>query len=122
MPSIRELRLGGGGLVRRGDVHAAIVLDIDLHAGFVDDLVDHLAAGADDLADLVRIDGEADDLGRVLGQMRARRGQRLQHFAEDVHAAVIRLGERLAQDRLVDALDLDVHLDGGDALVRYPRP
>ena len=48
--------------------------------------------------------------------MRARRGQRLQHFAEDVHAAVIRLGERLAQDRLVDALDLDVHLDGGDAL------
>ena len=54
------LRIGGR------DVDAAVVLDVDLDAGIGDDLVDDLSAGADDFADLIGIDGEGDDLGRLL--------------------------------------------------------
>src|SRR5699024_1682625 len=88
-------RLGGGGLVGGGDVDAAIVLDVDLHARFGDDLVDHLAARSDDLADLFGVDGEAHDLGRVAAQVLARLVQRIQHDLEDVQAARQRLAERL---------------------------
>ena len=38
------------------------------------------------------------------------------HLAEDVHPAVLRLGERLLHDRRGDAGDLDVHLQRGDAV------
>src|SRR5262249_2258365 len=42
-------------------------------------------------------------------------GERLAHLAEDVHAAVLGLAERDPHDLLVDAGDLDVHLQRGDA-------
>src|SRR5579863_4061712 len=43
--------------VQRGDVDGSVVLDVDLrHAGIGDDLVDHLAAGADHVFDLGGID------------------------------------------------------------------
>jgi len=46
----------------------------------------------------------------------ARAGQRLGHLTEDMHPAVLRLRERLLHDGFVDASDLDVHLERGDAL------
>ena len=68
---------------------------------FGDDLVDHLAARSDDLADLVRIDREADDLGRVGAQVLGRGcGQHFEHLAQDEQAALQRLCQRLTQNRL----------------------
>ena len=46
----------------------------------------------------------------------ARAGQRLGHLAEDVQAAVLGLAERDLHDLLGDAVDLDVHLQRGDAV------
>ena len=46
----------------------------------------------------------------------ARRGQRLGHLAEDVQAAVLGLRQRDLHDLFGDALDLDVHLQRGDAV------
>lgn len=46
--------------------YAAIVLDIDLNAGLLDDLVDYLALFADYIADLLRIDGDLNDLRSIL--------------------------------------------------------
>ena len=43
--------------------------------------------------------------------------ERLRHLAEDVHPALARLGERVAEDLERHARDLDVHLQGGDALL-----
>ena len=107
------------GVVGGSDVDAAVVLDIDLHAAAVgDDLVDHLAAGPDDFANLLGVDGEADDLGRVGAQMITRGGDSLKHLAQDMQTAFQRLRKRLAEDLLVDTLDLDVHLNGGDAVHR----
>ncbi len=44
-------------------------------------------------------------------------GERLEHLAEDVQASLARLIERALEDRALEARDLDVHLDGGDARV-----
>ena len=104
-----RLRVGGG------DLHRAVVLDVDLGAGLLDDLADHLAAGADHFADLVGRDVEHLDARRVLAELGARLRQRLRHLAEDVHAAVLRLGQRDLHDLFGDAGDLDVHLQRGDA-------
>jgi hypothetical protein len=56
--------------------------------------------------------------GAKLGELAARRLDRLGHLAEDVHPALARLGERVAEDLERHARDLDVHLEGGDALLR----
>jgi hypothetical protein len=56
---------------------------------------------------------------RLLG---ARLGERLVHLAEDVQAAFAGLLQRLLHDLEVEPLDLDVHLDGRDALLACRRP
>ena len=53
-----DRRLRGIG-VDRGDLDRAVIVDVDLGAGRLDDLADDLAAGADDLADLVLRDRES---------------------------------------------------------------
>ena len=57
-------------LVGRRDVHAAVVLDVDLDAGLLDDAADRLAARADDVADLLGRDADRDDARRVGGDVR----------------------------------------------------
>src|SRR4051812_27591465 len=111
-PVDRRLRRLG---VYRGDLDRAVVVDIDLGAGRLDDLANDLAAGADDLADLVARDRECRDPRRVLADFLARPGQRLRHLAEDVAASVFRLIERDAHYLLGDRGDLDVHLQRRDA-------
>ena len=49
---------------------------------------------------------------------RAGLGQDLGHLVEDRQAGREGLLEAVADDRLADALDLDVHLQGGDAVPR----
>ena len=49
-------------------------------------------------------------------QLAADFAERLGHLAEDMGAAVLRLGEGGAHDLLGDAGDLDVHLERGDAV------
>ncbi|KTT91493.1 hypothetical protein NS44R_14805, partial [Mammaliicoccus sciuri] len=100
-----------------GDLHGAVVLDVDLGAGLLDDLADHLSAGADHFADLVGGDLEGLDARSIFAELGARRGQGLGHFTQDVDAPFLGLGKRNLHDLLGDALDLDVHLERGDALV-----
>ena len=56
------------------------------------------------------------DARRVLAELGARLAERLRHLAEDVQTPVLRLVERGLHDLLGDALDLDVHLQRGDAV------
>src|SRR5262249_27347876 len=97
------------------DLDRAVVGDVNLGSGLLHDLADHLAARADHLADLVDRDRDHFDARRVRAELGAMRGERLAHLAEDVHAAVLGLAERDPHDLLVDAGDLDVHLQRGDA-------
>ena len=57
----------------------AVVINVDLGAGLCHDLLDHAAALADDLADLVRVNVQGDHLGSVLADLRPGLGNCRQH-------------------------------------------
>src|SRR5688572_8969577 len=65
--------LGGlrGGSVHRGDDDGAVVLDVDLRAGFLGDRLDGRTALADHFADLVRMDLHGQQARRVVAQLLA---------------------------------------------------
>src|ERR1035437_7247396 len=98
------------------DLDRAVVLDVDLGAGFLLDLADHGAALADDVADLLGVDLDGDDARRVVAHLGAARRDDRVHLVEDGHSGFVGLLEAGPNDRLVDALDLDVHLESGHAL------
>ena len=104
--------------VRMIDDHLSVVIDIDLHlvAG-VDDLVDHLSARADDILDLVGLDEHHMRLRRIRADIRTRLADGLHHVCQDLLARALGLRQRLFEDLLRDAFDLDVHLHGRDALL-----
>ncbi|MNW47842.1 hypothetical protein D3C74_251860 [compost metagenome] len=101
--------------VRRSDKYAAVLFDIDFHAGFFDDLVDDLAACPDDIADLVRIDVHDNDLRRVRRQMLLRLLNALHHFGQDKHPTFSGLFQSIGQNLPVDSVDLDIHLNSRNA-------
>jgi hypothetical protein len=106
----------GGFLVGGADEDRAVFLDVDVGAELVGHAADGLATLADDEADLVGVDLDAEDARRPLGQLAARLGERLAHALEDEEPRLARLLERLGEDLEGDAGDLDVHLQGRDAV------
>ena len=107
-------RLPAAFLVDRGDEDATVVLDVDLRAGLLGDLADHLASGTDDVADLVRVDEDRGDPRRVVAHLGARPRQDRQHLVEHEEPRLPRLLEGLGHDLVGQAFDLDVHLQGRD--------
>src|SRR6185312_13070836 len=105
-------RLAVGG----GDLHRAVVFDVDLGAGLFDDLADHLAARPDHFADLVGRDLDLLDARGVFAQLLAAVIQGFVHFAQDVQTATLRLFQRDLHDLFGDAGNLDVHLQRGDTV------
>ncbi|OQA06589.1 MAG: hypothetical protein BWY66_01788 [bacterium ADurb.Bin374] len=103
------------GLIGADDRDVAVVTGVDLDLALFLDLADGLSAGSDQVADLVRIDVDRLDAGGVDRQRGAGLRDRLHHLLENVHAAQLRLRERGLHDLEGDAVDLDVHLQGGDA-------
>ena len=100
-----------------GDAHRAVLFDVDLGVGVGGDLLDHRAALANDVADLLRVDGEADHLGRIGGELGTGLPDAGQHhFVQDLHAGGPGLFKRLLDDLQRQAVALDIHLDGGNAL------
>src|SRR5580704_6599469 len=66
------LCLAPGGAAHRGNLHRAVVFDVDRRAGLFGDLADDRTTLADDVANLFLIDLERDDRGRPVGHFRAR--------------------------------------------------
>src|SRR5439155_18277587 len=114
-PNPVDRRLRGVG-VDRGNLDRAVIVDVDLRAGGLDDLADDLAARTDHLADLILGDRDRRDARRVFADLVACPGQRLGHLAEDVGAPVARLIERDPHDLLGDRGHLRIHLQRGDAV------
>ena len=115
-------RMLGALAVGGGDEDRAVVLDVDLGAGLFLDGADHLAARADHRADLVDRDLDGGDARGVRLELGAGRRDDRQHLVQDDQARLAGLLERLGHDLGGDALDLDIHLQGGDALGRCRRP
>ena len=96
----------------------AVVVDVDLGAGIGNNLLDDAAALTDDLADALGVDVHGDHLGRILADLGARLGDAGQHdLVEDLHARVIGDLKGVLDDGHRQAVVLEVHLDGGDALL-----
>ena len=112
------LRLAPRGAADRGDLHRAVVLDVDGGAGLFGDLPNDRATLADDVADLLLIYLQGDDRRRPVGHLFARGAQYLVHFAQNVQTPMTRLIERNAHDLRGHTLDLDIHLQGRDAVLR----
>ena len=110
LDAFRSLLVGGA------DEDRAVVLDVDVGAELLGHAADGLAALADDEPDLVGVDLDREDARRPLAELAARLGDGLGHLAEDEQAGLARLLERLGEDLEGHAGDLDVHLQGGDAL------
>src|SRR5699024_420122 len=106
----------GGVLVDGGDVDRAIILDVDAGAGLVGDAANRGTALADHVANLLDVDLHGEDARRPLRDLGTRLGNGLLHGFEDVQPAFARLGQRRFHDLAGNAADLDVHLQGGDAL------
>ena len=113
--------LGPRGL-RAGKGHDAVVFDVDLGAGLFLQAADRLAAGADDQADLLGIDLDLDQPRGIGRDLLARPLDRPQHGSQDLEPGLVGLLERLADDLLADALDLEVKLDARDARAGCRRP
>ena len=111
-------RLLGGRLVARGDRHGPVVLHIHFHAASGHDVADDFAAGTDDLADLLRLDLERVDPGRVGRHVRARRRKGQAHTFQDVQPPLARLRQGPLHELGRDPRDLDVHLQRRHALRR----
>src|SRR4051812_19203594 len=101
----------------RVDQDLALVVDVDLGLELVLQGTDRLAALADEQADLVRVGLDGEGPRRVGRELGPRLGDRVAHLAEDRQARVLRLRQRVAQDLEGHAGDLDVHLEGGDAVL-----
>ena len=101
-----------------GDKYHTVVADIDFDACFFDNLVDDLSAAADDVFNFIGVDVESDDFRRVFGKFLSRLGNAFRHFSENEQSALTGLFQSGAQNFLVDALDFNIHLNGGDAFGR----
>src|SRR5665811_2297416 len=97
----------GRGTVDGADVHGAVVLDGDVRAGLLLDLVDHLALRADDLADLVDRHLDRDD-PRCVRRHLVRPVDRLAHHVQDVQPGLAGLGQRTGEDVGGDPVELGV--------------
>src|SRR5699024_1717684 len=125
VPDLRLLRIGdridlldrslGGLAAHGGDEHGAVVLDGDVGAGLLRDLVDGLALRADDLTNLVLRDGDLRDAWRQLAHL-VRRVDGVFHQLQDLEAGAARLAKRGSQHLRRQAIELGVQLQGGDVL------
>ena len=104
----------------RCDRHKPAVVDADLGPSLFLDSANRLALGSDQFADLLRIDRHRHDARCVLGEFRPHAWERLVHLAEYVNPSDARLRHRFLHDLEVESLDLDIHLDRRDSLLR-PR-
>ena len=102
--------------VARCHVDAACVVDIDLDASGVDDAANDLAAGSDEVADLVGGDLDGVNAGSELRLLFVRAWLHGVHLVKEPELTYASLFERLAHNLGCDAHDLDVHLQRRDAL------
>ena len=102
----------------RVDIDRAVVFDVDFATGFLDELLDVLAARTDEQPDLLGIDLDGLDARRVFAQFLARGGQDLGHLGQHMQAADARLFHGLGHHGQRDPLQLEVELKTRDALFR----
>ena len=110
-------RVTAGGIFR-GDIDGTVVLNVDLGAGLSGDLLDHLAAGADDFPDLIGVNLHGEHLGGVLADLGPGSGDAGEHdLVQNGLPGVAGDVQSLLDDGVGEAVVLNIHLDGGDPVL-----
>ena len=104
-----------GGVVHRRNLDRAVVGNIDGGTGFLGDRANGGTALADNVTDLVGVNLDADDAGRVFRHLGTGLADGFCHLIEDVQPALVGLIQRLLHDLPGDPVDLDIHLQCRDA-------
>ena len=104
------------GLAGAADKDGAVFLNVDRSAGLVLDAADDLAAGTDDVADLIGRNLDGDDARSGAARGMTRLGDHIEHLLQDEGATLLGLLQGAGQDIEGEAGGLVVHLQGGDAL------
>src|SRR5690606_5628458 len=101
-----------------GDGDTSVIADVDLGAGLFGERANGGAALADHITDFLGVDLQREHARRELGELGTRAFDGLTHDVEDVQPAFAGLSQSDLHDFAGDALDLDVHLQGSDAVDR----
>ena len=104
-------------VVAAGDGHHPVVADVNFGARLFHDSANHFAAWADHVPDLGLVDLVGQHPRSELGERFPGAHQRLVHLVQNVQPALAGLLQGGFEDFLVDAADLDVHLEGGDPIL-----
>src|SRR5581483_1599658 len=94
------------------------VFHINFDSGLLDNAADHLAAGANKIADFVHRNLQRVKARRMSRDLRTGFWKSLNHFVEDKEPASACLLQRLAHDLRGDSSHLDVHLQSSDSFAR----
>ena len=94
----------------------SIFFNINFGAGFFNNLFNGFAAGANNFADFFGVNMNGGNFRSVFGQFFARFRDAVKHNAHDVFTAAFSLCQSLFENFLVDAVNLNIHLDGGNAV------
>ncbi|CCZ19729.1 putative uncharacterized protein [Candidatus Apopatosoma intestinale] len=107
-----------GLLVNCENINRAVILDINLSACLGNNLLDYLAAGTDDIANLIGIYLHCYHLGSILAHFLSGSGNSLEdNFIYDIISALVSLCESLPDYFRCKTVNLQIHLNGGDTLV-----
>ena len=98
------------------DFDNTVIGDINFGMSLFDNLADNLAAGADDLADLVNRNLNRDNARRFVGNMRPGFGNSLGHFAQNMNTAFVSLRQSGLHNLFGNGRNFDIHLQSGNAV------
>ncbi len=104
------------GAIGRRDEDGTVIFDVNLDAVLLLHGANLLAARPNDLTDLLWVHVNGQDSWGQSRQVRPRRGDDSQHLVQNEQAPLTRLLQGLFHDIHAHALDLDIHLQGGDAI------
>src|SRR5262249_19978 len=100
-----------------GDNHRPLVVDVDRLPSLFLPPTNVLAPWTDEETDLRRVDLRAQETRRRARNLGARPANRRQHRFQKFDAGIAGLGQRRTDDFLADAVDLEIELNAGDALL-----
>ena len=104
--------------VRSANGNGSVFVDINLYTRAGDDFIDILSLFADYITDLVRINLDLLDLRRVFVDGWTRSGDCLLHYlGQNILSGFLASGNGFLHDLTGKAVDLDIHLDCGDAVM-----
>ena len=103
--------------VGTADCYVAFLGNVDLHAGLLDDLVDHAALLTNHIADLLRVDADLVNLRSIFANFFSRlRDCRFHAGIHDEESCLTASCDRTLYDWSGQSVDLDIHLDCSDTI------